>query len=525
MVITTVHELRLTAGKVEARLCDRHTGSRGAVFLRLNRVTLEQGGTGGRGDLAKEALPEEGTPCERPRGHQGARKRPSGGGSSSGAKDSESNFLGVGRIERVGGAGSVVRAKSAADEVQTGFDPEVEDGSGGGGGNSRCGVVATDRRFWEGERVKLSKSESSADGGDVYIQRGDQGGCSSRRRCNSGSSGGTEVFYQELDAEELLQRSSLLSPASPSEERHARLGSPDCEVLPRASPFFFVGDSDAAGVEVDVAGSFVAGDTPKPLVRATSPRIWAWRGGVPPDLDLLPSQEFVERLARLGEGSGDEDFQDDGDNGGEGESRRSASSSGEAGVDRSGLGREGVVPDGALGVREAGAVHSNEEVLGSGMWDEELDAITRAAWLGSKQASRRGRFSSNASSTASAAAAAAACASRSRADSSRGSGASVPRHAPSPTAGAPRFSGGRGPPPPALRPQRFPPSPIYGNSDADVGGGLAGMRESAAGGRASGGGGGGRENKLGEGHRVAGSGFLYRVVFDGLNVLVTLGVR
>ena len=167
IVITTVHGPRLTAGKVEARLCDRYAGSRGAVFLRLNRVTLEQGGTGGRGDFAKEALPEEGTPCERPRGHQEARKRPRGGGSSSGAKDSESNFLGAGGIERIGKAGRVVREKSAADELETGFDSELEDGSGGGGGDSRCRVVATDRGFWEGERVKLSKSESSADGGVI----------------------------------------------------------------------------------------------------------------------------------------------------------------------------------------------------------------------------------------------------------------------------------------------------------------------------------------------------------------------
>ncbi|CAM9765031.1 unnamed protein product, partial [Ectocarpus sp. 8 AP-2014] len=53
LVVTTVHGLRLRAGKIEARVCDRDAGSRGSLLLRLRRVALAQGS----GDVATRTPP------------------------------------------------------------------------------------------------------------------------------------------------------------------------------------------------------------------------------------------------------------------------------------------------------------------------------------------------------------------------------------------------------------------------------------------------------------------------------------
>lgn len=254
-------------------------------------------------------------------------------------------------------------------------------------------------------------------------------------------------------------------------------------------------------------------DSTRSLIRARSARnIWAPQGGgVPPDLHLLPSQDFIENLASLREGSGDE-----ADRGG---GRRALTGGNDTSFDESEE-EEEEEGDDAKGENEEGDIEV-EGVPGRGKWDKELNAMMRAAWFGSKQASRRG-FNSNASGSA------------------LGSGSASrdpPEEDEEEKEKRVMISGdrdgvskggvwgrGRGLAP-ASPPQQLeqPPPPVTISGDSSGGydaRGISGDRaaQEREGKRA-------RRSGVSESRRVAGSDFLYRVMFDGLNVLVTLRVR
>lgn len=392
-----MHGLRLRAGKVEARLCDRNSGiEEGTLFLRLRRIALEQ--SCGVEKDAKEA--SSSNECPRT---------------------------------------SLTRVSSC------------------GGGRS-----------------------SIATGGVLGV---DGEGNGDEDTCGGSRSSGESSFSDNVTRVQGLPRSaswSVLSSASALASSEYRLGR--------------------------------RGNSIKSLARTRSARsIWDPQGGgVPPDLHLIPTQDFIENMASLREGSGDEVD-------GEGE-RRALAGGNDISFDE--LEKEEEVGDDVKGENEDDDIEV-EGVPGRGKWDKELNAMTQAAWFGSKQASCRG-FNSNASGSVS----------RDPPEEERmmisGDRDGVSNR---------RVSGrGRGLAP-ALPPRQReqpppPPVSIYGDSSREapahasdsVGGygarGISGDRaEQEREGE------GGRKSGISEGRRVAGSDFLYRVMFDGLNVLVTLRVR
>lgn len=335
-----------------------------------------------------------------------------------------------------------------------------------------------------------------------------------------------------------------------------------------------------------------------PLVRAKSARsIWTSRGGVPPSLELLPSHSNSHDgvLASLGESSADEGEGDSGgyntaertggkswseveaavptapgrdvsgDVGGDGDAAIVASAAAAAGADAAAVDGDGEDDD-------ATAAADAHRQVGSGKWDEHLQAITRAAWLGSKQASSRG-FNSNTSaasasatsipmSPSAAAAATAAGVAAAAADatsagaknqsaspknsdsfSSKGGGLGFsdrPRGGAAPTLLPRPHSPASSATPTTVEPAVYSASPdvAVGDSCGSASGGVRVAGETArkparvgddAGVEASGGEGIGRTRReaaaAAADERVAGSGFLYRVVIDGLNVLITLRLR
>lgn len=471
-VITTVHGLRLRAGKVEARLCDRNSGSEeGSLFLRLRRVALEQS-CGVEKDM-KEASPEEGMTNGCPR-------------------------TSLARVSSFGGSRS---------SIATG------------------GVFGVD---------------GEGDGDEDYL--GDAcGSRSSLSSVGSGGSGSSRASFSvnrsvaNLRRVQGLRRSASWSVSTAS-----------------ASALATASSSVVAEYRLGRHRNPQLLDSTRPLVRARSARsIWASQGGgVPPDLHLLPSQDFIENLASLREGSGDETDR-------EGERRALGDGNGTS-FDESEEEEEEVVGDDVKGENDDDDIEV-EGIPGRGKWNKELNAMTRAAWLGSKQASCGG-FNSNASASSipmSALASGSALASV-QTDAPRALlRQTSPFHSRDPSeeeeeeeegvvisgnqAGVSvgRVSGrGRGlapalpprqreqPPPPSPP----PPAPISGDSSREApasasdSAGTYGAR-GISGDRAAQEREGGRGSGVNEGRRVAGSDFLYRVMFDGLNVLVTLRIR
>ncbi|CAN0288946.1 unnamed protein product, partial [Ectocarpus sp. 12 AP-2014] len=333
------------------------------------------------------------------------------------------------------------------------------------------------------------------------------------------------------------------------------------------------------------------GGPKKPLVRGRSARrFWASRGGVPPRLELLPShsRSHDAALAGVDESSADEATAAAGRHDSPSVRRRKSGDASSRGMEEP-AGRRASVDGTASEAPKAGAAATPAEPgvaanvttaaaaagddggadqdgeenasaaahrqVGSGRWDEHLQAVTRAAWLGSKQASSRG-FNSNASSVSAAstsnapispiaAAAAAAGAARS---SAGGAGGASKRFFP------PHKSGGGGDscysarssrdlgdvdgreeaPAGALRmspPRSSPPAAAAASPDVDVGGDGVTVAGAPGGSSQLEGGSDGRKTRAttaaaaAADERVAGSGFLYQVVFDGLNVLITLKLR
>ncbi|CAM9764962.1 unnamed protein product, partial [Ectocarpus sp. 8 AP-2014] len=326
------------------------------------------------------------------------------------------------------------------------------------------------------------------------------------------------------------------------------------------------------------------GGPKKPLVRGRSARrFWASRGGVPPRLELLPSHSHGHdgALADVDESSADEGTAAAGRHDSPSVRRRKSGDAGSPGMEEragtraSGDGTASEAPEAAAaaasaepgvaadittaaaaagddgaGYRDGGenASAAAHRQVGSGRWDEHLQAVTRAAWLGSKQASSRG-FNSNASSVSAASASnapttpiAAAAAAGAAQLSARGAGGANKRFFPRGggdschSARSSRDLGDvdrrEGPPAGALptSPPRSPPPAAAASPDTDLGGDGVSRAGTPGGSSRPEGGRDGRTTRAAAAaaaadERVAGSGFLYRVVFDGLNVLITLKLR
>lgn len=339
-------------------------------------------------------------------------------------------------------------------------------------------------------------------------------------------------------------------------------------------------------------------------------------GGVPPNLDLLPGKRLEEGvLARLGEGSGDEEDEQNAevderdsmsrisgdheegnktrsldsnhDNGGKTPSlsarRRSeekvtrVGSSGNRTTGGNSEGRRATGKGVGMGVGGGEKAGEDGEEELEGMWDSRLDAMTRAAWLRSKQASCRG-FNSNASAASVASAATSTFSSSGGAatNNTSGSSSTIPTTLPAAAntsvsaynTGTDNFVGTashgtaglagsaglavsrhspalplRKPVPNTASESSWKPRADASNLPTDgstkCAAGVADSRAAALGsssarfwggteGRHSrdvGSGGAGVGAGADGGVRVAGSGFLYRVVVDGLNILITLKLR
>ncbi|CAM9609456.1 unnamed protein product, partial [Scytosiphon promiscuus] len=278
----------------------------------------------------------------------------------------------------------------------------------------------------------------------------------------------------------------------------------------------------------------------RPARSATS--IWASRGGVPPRLELLPSHSRSRDsvvLASLGESSAEEGDGDVGRSGGRlAEPKRKSASS--PGAEAAGE---------AAGDVEDTVAHRQ---VGSGGWDDHLRAITRAAWLGSKQASSSRGFNSNTSSVSAGSASATPTSIMAAASAAASNGAAVGTDSqlntpfnsnPFSSTGSRGFSAdrrrGEGAaepdgtlPPTSLLPPR-PPSPkrsaTANTATADLTAAGTPGTSSTLPPEACVESDGSSASEAGIGDRpardIAGSGFLYRVVFDGLNVLITLRLR
>ncbi|CAM9592560.1 unnamed protein product, partial [Sphacelaria rigidula] len=411
-VVTTVHGLRLRAGRIEARLCDRNAGSRGNLLLRICRVALEQGTGDHAAQVSVGHATSETPPCTRGR---------SSGGATAATKD------------------------------------------GGDCGDGLCGAGET-----------------------------------------------------------------------------------------------AVADTEGPG------------------------GLWITRGGVPPELDLLPGERLRD-LSALGETRGDDEEGDDSSDG-----ENSDESSGDGAVCMAtGVGTAAAVvgPDAGRAVSASDATvgrgHRKANNVGGGgggggggdsnitndsfedgisdegdgeggMWDSRLDAMTRAAWLGSKQATCRA-LNSNASTLSAASSGkvglpsslvatgsalptgiagdgAIAAATDASTPASTGrvmtaeSGADVPAEDIRRPFSSSRCAAGPSKPP-EIPPRIGSPASSGAGATVAAAGSTSGI-ERAKGrrsvGSTSGGGGGG---SIHGNDRVAGSGFLYRVVVDGLNILITLKLR
>ncbi|CAM9909471.1 unnamed protein product, partial [Ectocarpus sp. 6 AP-2014] len=319
----------------------------------------------------------------------------------------------------------------------------------------------------------------------------------------------------------------------------------------------------------------------KPLVRGRSARrFWASRGGVPPRLELLPSHSHGHdgALADVDESSADEGTAAAGRHDSPSVRRRKSGDASSPGMEEragtrassDGTGSEAPEAGAAAAAAEPGvaaditaaaaaaaagddggrdqegdenASAAAHRQVGSGRWDEHLQAVTRAAWLGSKQASSRG-FNSNASSVSAASASnapttpiAAAAAAGAAQSSARGAGGANERFFPRGggdschSARSSRDLGDvdrrEGPPAGALptSPPRPSPPAAAASPDTDLGGDGVSRAGTPGGSSRPEGGRDGRTTRAAVDERVAGSGFLYRVVFDGLNVLITLKLR
>lgn len=522
-VVVTVHGLRLRAGRVEARLCDKDAGSRGNLLLRIKRVALEQG------------IGEN-----NPRAHS-LQPRRDGSDSRGHVHDCS------GSADRGRDAVNVYRAPAAAGST---------------------------------EGVKGSKNSDvflSSDSGSHNTDSEEPS--EQQTRDARGSTG--HVSRKGVDP--LASHSASVGAGSGARQTHL-------DVRPG-----FESDHFGGGIS-GIGGN--AGGHGRDMSEATESTVggeeeegssWFSSGGVAPDLELLHSDLLDARLASLGEDSADEsdgrdagetrggttrtlaaaasasgpradgdtgdqndhddDLDDDGGNGG------SPSSGGGAGVGVEGDGGSG---EGSLG---EGSLEGEE----GGKWDSHMDAMTRAAWLSSKQANHRG-FNSNAS-TASAVSTTGSSAPggafRSLAADAGSAPASIVRSVN--TVGRNSGSGNRDErrTPPVI-PARDPTNPPTntpaesffdsvahfftghagaGRSVVDTGkspavvcrtevAGQVSTRQQAQAAenvrgrtvleneRA-----GGAEVRDGGSNRISGSGFLYRVVVDGLNILITLKLR
>ncbi|CAM9362153.1 unnamed protein product, partial [Ectocarpus sp. 4 AP-2014] len=443
-------------------------------------------------------------------------------------------------------------------------------------------------------RVEISDGSSSGSGSEVDVSDGDDDDDDTDVGFMDGGFADSDSFYAGGGG---LQSSSLQAHAHAAAAA-AGLSSFDTDGIDLA-----VGYADtaaaidsrsgnpaaaAAAAPATAGGDDHRGGPKKLLVRGRSARrFWASRGGVPPRLELLPSHSHGHdgALADVDESSADEGTAVAGRHDSPRVRRRKSGDASSPGMEEpvgtraSGDGTASEAPEAgaaaastepgvAADITAAAAAAGDDgggdndgdknasaaahRQVGSGRWDEHLQAVTRAAWLGSKQASSRG-FNSNASSVSAASASnapttpiAAATAAAGAAQSSAGgaSGASKRFFPPHKSGGGDScFSarssrvlgdvdGREGAPAGALPispPRSPPPAAAAASPDADFGGdGITGAGTPGGSSRPEGG---SDDHKTratataAADERVAGSGFLYRVVFDGLNVLITLKLR
>lgn len=398
LVVTTIHGLRLRVGKVEARLCDQNTGSRGSLLLRLRRVVLEQG----RGEVVKAAISPK---SHRP--HHGSSPR------RCRSRSRSRSPIAPGKDVRVVGIGRTATGPDGGNVHGEGIGLE----RGSAGGSSAGSGMFDASRVGGGETLDGS--------GDASVGNDGRTGGRVRRRSRSGSNGSACTLFSDSygssdsigsdagsDDDADLYRTESFPQLSMS--RAVSCGSkgsalPQRHHHSRSSSGTDIGANVLDGLESERPHHDGGRRT---LTRARSARsIWASRGGVPPKLNLFPGQGAEEVLASLGEGSGDEVGGKDSpqkvaSTGVRGAGGRMASDGADdspkgnitAGQEE-GSGSSAVAGEnGSEDAKEGadGPERAPRRVIGSGRWDDRLDAMSRAAWLGSKQASRRG-FNSNTS--------------------------------------------------------------------------------------------------------------------------------
>lgn len=570
-------------------MCDRDAGSRGSLLLRLRRVALAQGS----GDVATRTPPPRasgGTRGQQQQQH-GFRSRSTNTRSPAARAGSEASVVAdggngaeadVARPEErhtslpVGDAGDAAAASTTADGAGSdGNEADRSTTASGGAASDSAGAG----------RVEISDGSSSGSDGEVDVSD-----------CDDNDDDDTDVSFMDggfADNDSFYAGGGGLQSSSLQAHAHAAAAAGGLPSFDTDGIDLAVGYADTAAAIDSRSGNPAAaaggddhrGGPKKPLVRGRSARrFWASRGGVPPRLELLPSHSHGHEgaLADVDESSADEGTAAAGRHDSPSVRRRKsgdASSPGmeePAGTRASGDGTASEAPEAgaaaaaaepgvaadvtttaAAGDGGGGDQDGDENAsaaahrqVGSGRWDEHLQAVTRAAWLGSKQASSRG-FNSNASSVSAASAsnapttpiAAAAAAGTAQSLAGGAGGANKRFITPHKSGGGDSCYSARrsrdlcdvdrreGAPAGALptSPPRSPPPAAAALPDADVGGdGVTGAGTPGGSSRPEGGSD-GRTTRAAAAaavdERVAGSGFLYRVVFDGLNVLITLKLR
>lgn len=543
LVVTTVHGLRLRVGKIEVRLCDQDTGSRGNLFLRLRRVALEQG-CGETKALSPKGKKARGFSRSRS-GHRSESPSAASAGTGKGESYENRAFVGVDGVGCRGHGGEEVvseRGRLSSGSYTSRIDGASEDGDRGIGSR---GTVLDDEGVSRLKTGSAARADRVRGRGLRNVEISD--GSSSDKSDNNHHYNGFTDGYSSIDDNDNLDMKVL---------RGSTLGEVQ-GTLSRTGELSFVTDGLDLTAATDGSRDSTQVDDPesrKPLARGTSAQSpWAIRGGVPPDLNLLPGEALDGVLASLGEGSGDEEgktSEGSPSNLGRGEVEGlrcvvvGSDDSAEEGVAEISETVSSGIDQGEVEERESDDILASHRKVGSGTWNKRLDAITQAAWLGSKQASCRG-FNSNASSASAASSSSNSIAGGPTGSTSNASHRSLSRGEPYSSAGGRNSSTSQKVAPPALPPRPEPrktsgdsslpsstsPSAVIGEETAveggasvksRVGGDRQPVRENETGRGSSGT---GEKKGAALGDRVAGSGFLYRVVLDGLNALITLRIR
>lgn len=335
-MVTTVHGLRLRAGRIEARLCDRNAGSRGNLLLRICRVALEQGTGDHAAQVSVGHATSETPPCTRGRSSCGVREgntHVDGDARQQGSGGEGATAAGIGIRRRGSGGQGGGEHMYASDDSSSSSSSDGSSGSSNGGNGKR-----------RERQLEFEATAATIDGGD----------------CGDGLCGAGETAVADTEGPGGLWITRGGVP-------------PELDLLPgeRLRDVSALGETRGDDEEGDDSSDGENSDE-----SSGDGAVWKGTGvgtaaaAVGPDAGRAVSASD----ATVGRGHG-----------------KANNVGGDGGGGGGGGGSDSNIANDSF---EDGIFDEGDEE--GGMWDSRLDAMTRAAWLGSKQATCRA-LNSNAS--------------------------------------------------------------------------------------------------------------------------------